>query len=61
MDMGLGVLQELVLDKEAWDVAAHGVATSQKWLSDWTELNYFATTLKKKTQNIKQLATTNKL
>ena len=40
MDMNLSELRELVMDREAWRAAIHGVAKGRTWLSDWTELNW---------------------
>ena len=43
IDMGLGRLRQLVMDREAWPAAVHGVANGRTQVSDWTKLNYIHT------------------
>ena len=52
MDMSLGELWELVMDREAWSAAIHGVSKSRTQLSDRTELNVFDCVIHNKPREI---------
>ena len=58
MDMGLGGLQQLVMDREAWRAEVHGVTKSRTWLRDWTELNFFGPELEWLCENCRKAALT---
>ena len=52
MDMSLGGLQDLVMEREAWHAAVHGVAKTQTQVSYWTELNWWTIRNNRRVKNI---------
>ena len=45
MDVSLSEPREMMMDREAWHAAIHGITKSRTWLRDWTELNYWRTSM----------------